>query len=262
MDSGFKVWLPTLNVIEPKNGAASYLGNGYIQVHDKSSLTLDKNSVLYLGSHNEGLFEKASDASKTGENHFSIELETGSTLNVNLDDKNKIHVDHIVSKDHTHAVIGKVDATADSPWFDLASGSAGSNPDSASDAGVKLSLTDVVLKRVEDKLDHPTIEDQKLAGQDNMKALRKLLSTGKLASSSDSLKTLYDAVVLKNDAGSSTNGGAGSNGNVSGKAGDASTAVLTEQEFFNAMGALLTLGLYREEGWQDYRFTMDQNGVR
>ena len=144
MDSGFKVWLPTLNVIEPKNGAASYLGNGYIQVHDKSSLTLDKNSVLYLGSHNEGLFEKASDASKTGENHFSIELETGSTLNVNLDDKNKIHVDHIVSKDHTHAVIGKVDATADSPWFDLASGSAGSNPDSASDAGVKLTL-DVIL---------------------------------------------------------------------------------------------------------------------
>ena len=243
-----------------KNGAEAYLGNSYIQVQDKSSLTLDKNSALYLGSHNEGLFEKASDASKTGENHFSIELEAGSTLNVNLDDKNKIHVDHIVSKDHTHAVIGKVDATADSPWFDLTSGSSGGTQGSSSDAGVKLSLTDVVLKRVEDKLDHPTLEDQKLAGQDNMKALRKLLSTGKL-SSSDSLKTLYDAVVLKNDAGTSTNGSAGSNGSVSGKAGDASIAVLTEQEFFNAMGALLTLGLYREEGWQDYRFTMDQNGV-
>lgn len=49
MDSGFKVWLPTLNVIEPKNGAASYLGNGYIQVHDKSSLRISK-KIKYMAS--------------------------------------------------------------------------------------------------------------------------------------------------------------------------------------------------------------------
>lgn len=211
-----------------KNSEAR-IGNGYIKVLNKSELTLDQNSSIYLGSHADGLFEQGS---TTPENkHFSIELEAGSTLNVKLDENNKIHADHIISKDHTHAVIGKLDATENTPWFNLTNTETGTAA-----AGVNLSMTQSVIDRVTQKVQAYSQEDQVLAGQDNIKALKKLLETGELSTKQTTLQGLYDAVVTNNKK-------------------------LTSEEFYNAMGAFLTLGLKREEGWQDYRFTMDANGV-
>ena len=211
------------------NNSEAWIGNGYIKVLNKSELTLDKNSAIYLGSHADGLFEQGS---ATPENkHFSIELESGSTLNVNLDDNNQINADHIISKDHTHAVIGKLDATENTPWFNLTNTETGTAA-----AGVNLSMTQSVIDRVTQKVQAYSQEDQVLAGQDNIKALKKLLETGELSTKQTTLQGLYDAVVTNNKK-------------------------LTSEEFYNAMGAFLTLGLKREEGWQDYRFTMDANGV-
>ncbi len=212
------------------NNSEAWLGNGYIKVLKNSELTLDKNSAIYLGSHADGLFEQGS---ATSENkHFSIELESGSTLNVNLDENNKIHADHIISKDHTHAVIGKSEATdTSSPWFDLKI----TNKDGTESGDVNLSTTQSVIDRVRQKVQAYSQEDQVLAGQDNIKALKKLLDTGKLSTAQTTLQKLYDDVVT--------------------------SSKLTSEDFYKAMGAFLTLGLKREEGWQDYRFTMDANGV-
>ncbi|WP_297611190.1 autotransporter outer membrane beta-barrel domain-containing protein [uncultured Sutterella sp.] len=215
------------------SGAVARLGNGYIQVMNNGTLTLDKNSSVTFGSHNDGLFEKASANAGKAEDHFSIELNKGSTFNVNIDADNKIHADHILSKDHTHAVIGQPGKGADTPWFNLSPSGSGST--GSSTAGVNLSMTQAVIDRVQSKVKDNSFDDQKLAGQENIAALKKLLDTGALqAGATKSLQDLHASALSKG---------------------------VTEEEFYQAMGAFLTLGLKRENGWQDYRFTMDANGV-
>ena len=216
-----------------------YLGNGIVQVQDGGTLTLGADSAIHFTSHMPGFFEWEGSA-EDPHHHASVELASGSTLNVTLGEYNHIYSDKILEEGHEHFLIGtawderqsqtqaNAEAKVSSEYFD--------------GRAVNVQLTQAALDKIGNALatgdyGNPYVTEQHAQA---LSAFMQAADAQKInLTDGNLLSDLQDKLV-----------GNGEN-------------QISEDQFHQALTAMLSMSMNnnRHAAWQDYLLTSEAGGI-
>lgn len=214
-----------------------YLGNGIVQVQNGGTLTLGADSAIHFSSHMPGFFEWKG-SKEDPHHHASVELSSGSTLNVTLGEYNHIYSDKILEEGHQHFLIG----TAWDERQSQTQANSETNPSNEYFDGraVNVQLTKVALEKISNALatgdyGNPYVTEQHAQA---LSAFMQAADAQKInLTDSNSLFSLKTELV----------GG----------------GLLSEDQFHQALTAMLSMSMNnnRHSAWQDYLLTSEAGGI-
>lgn len=208
-----------------------YLGNGIVQVQEGGTLTLGADSAVHFSSHMPGFFEWEGSA-EDPHHHASVELASGSTLNVTLGAYNHIYSDKILEEGHEHFLIGTA--------WDERQSQIQEGAEYFEGRDVNVQLTTAAVDKISNALatgdyGNPYVTKQHAQA---LNAFMQAAAAQKInLTDTNSLSALKTALV-----------------------GDGK---LSEDQFHQALTAMLSMSMNnnRHAAWQDYLLTSEAGGI-
>lgn len=206
-----------------------YIGNGIIQVQDGASLTLGEDSAIHFSPHLSGFFEYGG-SSEDPHHHATIEVASGGTVNFELGRHNHIYGDAILAEGHEHYLLA-------TDYESRLNGQTGYYYDAGNT--ITFSINEEAANHIKETVasgnyDTTYVTEAKIA------TLKKFAEAAQAAGVNWSEKQELSALQSSLE-------GQG----------------LTEAEFNEALGTLVTLGMdnAHHDAWQKYAIVSDTDGV-
>ena len=211
-----------------------YLGNGILQVQKGATLTLGADSAIHFSSHMDGFFEFGG-SEQDPHHHASIEVEQGGTANMVLGMHNHIYADSILVEGHEHYLLGTA-------WEERGEGS--------SDNGYYYNDRNITFQVTQDTWTHL---------QDTIRQVEDGTYENPLVTK-DQLKSVNKFFTAMNEANVSVIESAQNLAQLKEKLAEQG---LTEEDFNEALGTLVTIGMDNKHhnSWQDYKIVSDRDGI-